>query len=281
MLLYYQDEALGWQFIDGPLDRGLQFGDGLFETVRLDARGQSPLKDGHIQRLGLGMRRLGFSAQACDSVLKLFSELLSGQVPAVLNTGDSDCPVSAGALKLIVTRGVSERGYASTDDLAPALYVQYFEVTPLNNAVAEICVGINPVRLGIQPLLAGLKHLNRLEQVLARRAFQPEWDESLMLDVHSRIIEGCMSNVYLKLDDHWLTPTLTESGVAGVVRDWLLASGQVVESTVTLQDLERCSALAFSNSLTGFRSVIKLDGNPLASDPQVNAWQESYCSLFN
>lgn len=274
-MLQYRTQSNAWTESAGVPDRGLQFGDGLFETVRLDTSGKAPLKDFHLQRLTGGLERLSFSQSAAQSVLSVFSRLLDGEIPS-----DS----SSNAFKLIATRGCTERGYAADGDLSPGIYAQFFSAASMpapGNAEHSIEVGVNPVRLSRQPLLAGLKHLNRLEQVMARRAFSEHWGETLMLDTDDHLIEGCMSNVYLKIDQNWYTPELTESGVAGVARSWLLAQGQVAEKKLALSELTQCTALAFSNTLSGFRNAVRVDETVLASDPDVAVWQDAFRSLFN
>lgn len=255
-------------------DRGLQFGDGLFETVRLNAAGQAPLLQWHRQRLLLGLERLNFSSQAQISVLQAFDAGFSGP-----GRSDVSAPETNG-LKLIVTRGVSARGYLADPELTPVIYRQRFVAAPLSDSSSGITVGVNPVRLGIQPLLAGVKHLNRLEQVLARQCFKPDWQESLMLDAKDQVVEGCMSNVYLCLDDQWLTPALYDNGVEGVIRSWLLDRGYVREATITTAELGRVSAMAFSNTLTGLQSVTDFEGRALTADGRISVWQSELLTLF-
>lgn len=275
MLLQYRIQDRLWTEAEDVPDRGLQFGDGLFETVRLSACGKAPLKDFHLQRLTRGLERLGFSHAASQAALLVLSGLLEG---------DMSLSESANAFKLMVTRGRSERGYASACDLSPGIYVQFFSAAPVpapGSPEQLIVVGVNPVRLSRQPLLAGLKHLNRLEQVMARRSFSESWAETLMLDTDNQVIEGCMSNLYFKIDQRWYTPGLSDSGVCGVVRSWLLSQGIVSEKALALSELPECSALAFSNTLTGIRSVVRVDDAELAPDPDVALWQDAFRSLFN
>ncbi|MDF1764086.1 MAG: aminodeoxychorismate lyase [Oleibacter sp.] len=254
------------------LDRGLQFGDGLFETLRFGADGYCPLAQHHRQRLSNGLQRLQFSDPAIEMTLSAFEQMIS------------TAPANSGA-KFIVTRGEAPRGYVIAADVSPNITLVRFEVanvdsTPESNSVHHITAGTNPIRLARQPLLAGIKHLNRLEQVLARQQFQDDWNESVLLDTESNVIEGCMSNVFLYLNDKWLTPYLDQAGIAGVVRDWLLESGLVEEAVIHQSSLVQCEAMIFCNTLSGPRSVQCFDGRSLAIRDEIQDWQEAFNRLY-
>jgi 4-amino-4-deoxychorismate lyase len=135
-------------------NRGLAYGDGLFETIAVRG-GRPSLLDGHLARLALGCQRLAIDADLAlvrDEILRFASQL-----------GD-------GVAKLILTRGDSQRGYAPVAGVAPRRILQGGPLPSYPVEHAEHGVRLFPcqTRLGEQPLLAGLKHLNRLEQVLAR-----------------------------------------------------------------------------------------------------------------
>lgn len=220
---------LSW--VDGvPADtlavknRGLAYGDGLFETIAVKA-GQPLLLARHLQRLLLGCQRLAISLDAC---------LVEAELAAcAAQLGD-------GVLKLIVTRGDSQRGYAA-DPLAPARrLVQGNPPAAYPAAHAEHGVQLFDcaTRLAEQPLLAGLKHLNRLEQVLARAEWSsPDFAEGLMRDVSGRLVEGVYSNLFLVRDGQLLTADLARCGVAGVMRAELLARAAALGIAVQVRDL--------------------------------------------
>jgi 4-amino-4-deoxychorismate lyase len=282
------------------LDRGLQFGDGLFETMRLNAKGESPLMPLHQGRLKKGLAVLGFSSDAITTVERAMSKL-SDITLAYLSTHTSSpiTPTSAhnqsqaagcrpddggvcSGVKIIVTRGNSTQGYGAIEGIRPNIYAVTFEAPELNPTPALINVGVNPVTLGEQPLLAGLKHLNRIEQVLARQKFQPEWSESIMLNQKSQIVEGCMSNIFVNIDNQWLTPPMDNAGVDGVVRQWLLSMvDKISVEVIPLKELACAQAICFSNSLSGFREVQALDGQSLLMNTDVTDWQMHYKSLFD
>lgn len=208
----------------GLRNRGLAYGDGLFETIAIRA-GRAVLLERHLQRLMLGCRRL---AIAYDG-------------PRVLSEVERYAALMGeGVLKLILVRGDSQRGYAA-DPSRPALRILQAgppAAWPAAHAASGIRLYPCATRLSEQPLLAGLKHLNRLEQVLARAEWQdPGFAEGLVLDTTGRMIEGVFSNLFLVRDGQLLTPELSRCGVAGVMRAELLAQAQVLGLSTWMGDL--------------------------------------------
>ncbi len=234
------------------LDRAVQYGDGLFETVRV--RGARPEFLGrHLKRLESGCQRLRFPAIPWPRLAQEVTELASHLPDA--------------ALKIILTRGQSERGYrfdpdqAATRLLALAPLPQWPVDIPRDGIRARLCA----TRLCSQPLLAGIKHLNRLEQVLARS----EWDdpgihEGLMLDQGGNMVEGTMSNIFLVCEGTLVTPALTACGVAGIMRSVILDLARQRDLNteirpVTLQQVQNSSEVFVCNSLIGVWPVHKID----------------------
>jgi len=251
------------------LDRGLEFGDGLFETIAVVA-GRPRLIDRHLARLADGCARLGIAAPARAA---LAAEL--GAAARLEGTG---------LLKLIVTRGAGGTGYAAEAAAPPQRWLQAAPARPRPAALARdgVAVRLLATRLAEQPLLAGLKHLNRLEQVLAQRelAAGPAAQEGLMLDVHGRLVCGTMTNVFAVIDHCLVTPSLGRAGVAGVMRAALLANWRAAGVPVEVRDvepaeLERASELFLSNALIGVWPVAALGPRALAPGPyarQAQAW---------
>lgn len=229
-------------------DRGLAYGDGLFETIAVLA-GTPVLLERHLQRLEAGCRRLAFNVDM---------GVLSAELIAYAqNLGN-------GVLKLIVTRGDSLRGYAA-DPLTPARRILQGSPPAAYPAIhAEQGVRLFPctVRLSEQPLLAGLKHLNRLEQVLARAEWSGiEYAEGLMQDASGRVIEGVFSNLFLVRDGVLFTADLSRCGVAGVMRAELLfqAKSQGIATQITdisLEQLRQADEVFVCNSVYGVWPVL-------------------------
>ncbi|MFJ3484363.1 aminodeoxychorismate lyase [Pseudomonas sp. NPDC090202] len=228
-------------------DRGLAYGDGLFETILVKS-GQPLLFQRHLQRLESGAQRLTLALDLplIEAEMRAFAEQL-GQ----------------GVMKLIVTRGDGLRGYAPAVDSRPRRILQGSPLPgyPQENAEQGIRLFACKTRLAEQPLLAGLKHLNRLEQVLARGEWQDvEHAEGLMRDTSGRLVEGVFSNLFLIKGGVLLTPDLTRCGVAGVMRAELLALAEqnnIPARALDLQmsDLRKADEVFVCNSVYGIWPV--------------------------
>ena len=236
-------------------DRGLLYGDGIFETISVHA-GKPRFWPRHMARLQTGCHRLGISRVDLAQLRSEVDELL--QVAA---------PTGSLILKLIITRGVGQRGYWPDPDAQPTRILQLFEWPPGGADQDGIRATLCTLRLGNNPQLAGIKHLNRLEQVLARGEWDdPDIDEGLLLDQEGRVIEGTMSNLFLVKDGLLQTPDLTRCGVAGIMRavilDRAMAAG--IETRVCdlqLDDLYQADELFVCNSLFGIRPILAVNSN--------------------
>ncbi|AZD28533.1 aminodeoxychorismate lyase [Pseudomonas chlororaphis] len=229
-------------------DRGLAYGDGLFETIAVKA-GQPLLLERHLLRLAEGCSRLAIAADQAliRSELTTYASLLG-----------------EGVLKLILTRGDSLRGYAADPRAQPRRILQGNVPAAYPAAYAEQGIRLFPctTRLSEQPLLAGLKHLNRLEQVLARSEWRDsEHAEGLMLDVSGRVIEGVFSNLFLVRDGALFTADLSRCGVAGVMRAEILfqaaSLGIPTEiADISLEQLQQADEVFVCNSVYGIWPVL-------------------------
>lgn len=252
----------GERRIDGIAadDRGLAYGDGLFETLRAH-RGDAPWWDAHWARLARGAQRLRLALPEAGFVRRQAVEMLEG--------------VDAGVLKLIVTRGGGGRGYSPPRISEPtwALSTHPLPAAPENGLALRWC----GTRLSIQPVLAGLKHCNRLEQVLARS----EWndadaadrgaDEGLMLDSEGCVVGATAANLFVLTEGRWATPRIDRCGVAGVCREWLLAELRAEEVRLTRPQVESAEAVFLSNAVRGILPVARLGDRAWAPHPQVSA----------
>lgn len=240
-------------------DRALHYGDGLFETIRFNNQGQAPLWKYHAQRMQQGLKALGFPAVSFQTIDKALLTL-----PLSLRQ-------SAG--KLLISRGVGERGYACPEN--PQIQLLWHAFTAPAWAIEREPQGFqaefSTVNLASQPLLAGIKHLNRLEQVLIRSHFAADCQEMVVCDSIGNVIEGCMSNLFILKEQTLFTPKLEVCGVNGVVRRWLLETEQVEESRLLPEDLLTAEALFFCNSLNGIVPVCRLAERQYSSKYQ--GWQ--------
>ncbi|MGB1140215.1 MAG: aminodeoxychorismate lyase [Halioglobus sp.] len=233
-------------------DRGLDFGDGLFETLLID-RGQALFSDLHFARLARGLAVLGFPDCLDDARAQL--------ARAETHAAGQGWPWAA--LRLTVTRGSAPRGYAPPDNCQPRIVVT---LSPLERDCSTL---LSPARLvacsthvSIQAQLAGLKHLNRLEQVLAATEVRQQGaDEGLMCNANGQVIAVTAGNLFIVSGGQLLTPPLQHSGIAGTRRqkildDWAPAIGLAVnEQPLRPADIEQAQEVFYSNSLVGLRPV--------------------------
>ncbi len=248
-------------------DRGLQYGDGLFETVAV-ARGVPLLWPAHLQRLQHGCARLGIDPPDPAVVRAEADQLCAGRERAVL--------------KIIVTRGLSGCGYLVASDATPTrvLSLAPWPDRPAQQAHTGVAVCWCRTALARQPRLAGLKHLNRLEQVLARAEWAAEYAEGLMRDTEGYVIEGTMSNLFLVARGVLHTPELSQSGVAGVMRAQVLDRARAAgiewrETWLKPAELESADEIFLTNSLIGVWPVRSLSSREYAIGPITQTIQKA------
>lgn len=242
------------------LDRGLQYGDGLFETLRVD-NGQIPLWTYHWRRLQKGCVRLAIPLPDQAMLQDEIKSLIFAEKQAVL--------------KLILTRGQGERGYAAPVACQPSRILMLADKPdyPANYAQSGIRVYACQTRLGINPALAGIKHLNRLEQVIARNEWHdPAYQEGLMQDIQGNIIEGTMSNIFWICNKQLYTSELSSSGVEGVMREIVmeLAQASSISTNIGLwpeKALVDADEIFITNSLIGIWPVSYILGKTFSVGP--------------
>jgi 4-amino-4-deoxychorismate lyase len=224
-------------------DRGLQYGDGLFETVLL--RGRKPrFFDLHLARLALGCERLRLPFQASE------------QLRADIGAAAADAPELA-ILKIIVTRGSAvQRGYAPGGE-TPRRILTLFDCPAPDWPPDGVDLHVASMTMADNPLLAGIKHLNRLDNVLAaREARDAHAFEALMTAGDGRIVSGAMSNIFFVSNGALATPTVDRAGVAGVMRSVVIRESSalglpVSERHLTLADLKAADEAFITNARIG------------------------------
>lgn len=232
-------------------DRGFQYGDGLFETLAV-ANSVPLLWDRHMQRLSRGAARLGIGAPDIHMLRQEAEQLCRG--------------VSRGVLKIIVTRGPSGRGYAPDPGASPTRTVSLspWPDHPAAQRAHGVSVQFCRTMIARNRATAGIKHLNRLEQVLARAELDANCAEGLMSDESGQVIEGIMTNLFIVSRDVLLTPDLTHSGVEGVMRGLVLerAAAMAIETRMTgikKDDILQADEVFLTNSLIGLWPVRQLE----------------------
>ncbi len=238
-------------------NRGLAYGDGVFETMRVHG-GELPLWPRHLARLREGAQRLGIGLPDPAFIEARIAEMIDG--------------ADAGVLKLLFTRGDGGRGYAPPVDAQP-VWTLALHPLPLI-AGGSLRLHACDTRLAIQPALAGIKHCNRLEQVLARAEVERAGcDEGLMRDSEGRVAGATAANLLAHRNGRWLTPPVARCGVAGVLRGWLLAQGLVEEAELTPGEVEDADALALCNAVRGILPVSLLGARNWAAHPALTELQ--------
>ncbi|MGO1501674.1 MAG: aminotransferase class IV [Marinobacter sp.] len=247
-------------------DRGAAYGDGLFETISM--RGdRGVLLARHLDRMVRDAGRLGIPIAPTD--------LRKACTAAVTRYADRYTNKQAGGgwvLKLTLTRGEGGRGYQPGPGIRPNLMMSASSM-PAVPVASGAAADFSRVPLTVNPLLAGIKSLNRLEQVMAAREIEGDLFEVIMSDSAGNLVEGTRTNLLLKTPGGWVTPPAKSLAVAGVLRQWVLERlrerGEVVtERGVSIEDVmgSDCLGLYLLNSVIGVVPVRCLAGQDLPVD---------------
>lgn len=233
-------------------DRSFQYGDGIFSTIKVK-NGQLQFWHLHWQRLQQSMLRLGFTP------------LAEAQVKAA---AQAQINQSEQVVKVLISRGHGGRGYSALGFDKPDLYCSSSALPDYTKAQLQgISVGIAKLNLGIQPLLAGIKHTSRLETVLHKAEVeQSNFDELLVCDSQGYVTEFSSANVFFCLDGQWCTPELEQAGVAGVMRAFLLSKMDVTIGRYQQHDINKTTAMFATNALMGVVPVCSYLNQPLNLD---------------
>ncbi|KZN57414.1 aminodeoxychorismate lyase [Pseudoalteromonas luteoviolacea] len=228
-------------------DRGLNYGDGFFTTVKIDS-GALALWDYHLMRLQECEKRLGFPALDYKSLTNECQEIAKER--------------NLGFLKVLVTRGCGGRGYGLPEKPTPKIIVTQGDLPSHYKDWKKngVSLGYSDIQLGHQPLFAGLKTLNRLEQVMIKQGAQNSlFDDVLVEDIAGNIIESSASNILVVKNGGVFTPKLDMCGISGVYLRHLCSQLKVIEQRIQRQDLEQADAIYICNSLMGLVPVKSLD----------------------
>ncbi|MEJ2609527.1 MAG: aminodeoxychorismate lyase [Candidatus Thiodiazotropha sp.] len=233
-------------------DRGLLYGDGLFETFAV-LDGRPLLWQRHMARLQAGERAMGFPSSDKALLRREACQVCEG--------------IGRGVLKIVLTRGSGGRGYRPSSQSQPRRIITLHPWPDYPQAwyTQGISLRLCDTRFSRQSRLAGIKHLNRLEQVLARA----EWDdasiaEGLMCDEEGYLVSGTQSNLFMLQGDKLITPDLSQSGIAGVVRGLVLEQAENFAlkpriAMLRVNDLKNANALFVTNSVMGLCPVARFE----------------------
>lgn len=248
------------------LDRAFHYGDGCFTTAKI-IQNKIQLWNRHLQRLNDCIQRMALDVNL--SLIEQTLQKLSAQTE--LN----------GTLKIIISRGEGQRGYALPEHAAD-VYVFYYPQSPTakNEWSYLDQVAVLKQRIGLtMPTLCGLKTLNRLEQVLLKQeAVEKQLDEALVLDIQGRIVEGISSNCFILMNNQWVTPNLEYNGVRGVMRAEILqrmqhAGIECSEIELLQSDIDQIQALFFCNALHPMQIAQHLNYVELSLTPAIQLFK--------
>ena len=243
-----------------PFDRGFAYGDGVFRTLKIEA-GKPTHWAMHYQKLVADCATIGIVCPGVDLLQNDIELLFANDEIAVA--------------KIIITRGEGERGYAipavstPTRILIKSSMPQYESSYYTDGVTLHLC----ETRLSNQPKLAGIKHLNRLENVLARSEWQDEAIfDGLLLDTQDQVIECTMSNIFVRYGDHLLTPDLSQCGVAGITRQRILQMAKSLNlttqvHTLPLTHLLKADEVLICNSIYNAFQVTRISNKAWAPQP--------------
>ncbi len=244
-------------------DRAVQFGDGCFTTARV-LHGSMLRPQAHLQRL----------QQACERlrIVGVDWQLLAQEITAIASTIDD------GVLKVIITRGSGGRGYSASGCQQPARIISLsaWPAHYLRLRQTGVRLALSTVRLGKNPLLAGIKHLNRLEQVMIRTELeQTAADEALVLDSDGMLVECCAANLFWRVGKQVFTPDLSASGVNGIQRQQVMQ--QVIALGYTLSEVRQgYEVLADAEEVLITNALM-----PILPVSQIEAWHYTSRDLFS
>lgn len=231
-------------------DRSFNYGDGIFTTMQVRA-GEIQLWPLHLQRLQVGARQLGFAA--------LDWQQLQHQAAAAISQPEQ-------VVKILISRGEGGRGYSSAGVSTPNIYISTSQM-PDYSSVRQLGVSMQlaSLQLAVQPKLAGLKHNNRLEQVLLKQELAAtDAEELLVLDQQGFVTEVTAANVFMHREGKWYTPMLQRAGVAGVMRQHIMQQTAISQVNWQLNQLAAVDAMFICNALMGIVPVRSLQTRPLS-----------------
>lgn len=241
-------------------NRGLAYGDGLFTTAKI-LNGKVEYLTQHLQRLSFGCQKLGISAPSLNT---LEQQLIS-----------TATDYSKAVLKVIITASSGGRGYARSSDNNHDLIIMVHEYPSYYDDKIQtgMRLGTSTQKMGVNPMLAGLKHLNRLEQVLLRQELSNrEEDDLLVTNVNNDVIEATSANVFFYQNNKLYTPDVSHSGVNGIMRQNILAKyPKTIIKSVSLDDIAQAEEIFICNCIMGIMPISNYNGRELSINLALNA----------
>lgn len=249
-------------------DRGLLYGDGFFTTIKvLNKQIQRwPL---HLERISFSATRLGFVGIDANQLLSELKAFIAEQSQA------------EGIIRLTITRGAAtkgERGYKASKEpqIQRIMSWNNVDLQKVQKLQEGVKLSICDTALSSNKALAGVKHLNRLDSVMAQQEIAEDCFDGLML-ANGFMISGSKSNIYFYLNNRWLTPKVKYAGVDGTVRRWMLGSVENChESKFGMEILERAEYCLVSNALVGIIPVTQIGERKFSISPDAAKLNQNY-----
>ena len=243
-----------------PSDRGLLLGDGVFETLLVEAGTPRQLSR-HYARLTAGA-----------AVLRLALPLDEAAFGAALTETAQANQVIHGALRLTLTRGPGLRGIMPSAGMPATIMITAAKQAPIPalGAPVRVVIARDSQRDAASPL-SRIKSLNYLANILARfEANDRDAEDAILLNHLGFVAEASAANLFLYSQGAWFTPPVADGALPGIRRQILIEAGLVVEARLSRNDLFAADALCLGNVL-GVRVISHLDGRALAGDSEACA----------
>ena len=233
-------------------DRGFSYGDGIFTTIKV-TNARCELLNEHLVRLQQGITALAITQINFKALLDEISNVAKSLI--------------SGVIKVVITRGEGQRGYSSVGCDSPTIVISTSALPVMYQDWQQngVGLGVSTIALGLNPLTAGIKHLNRLEQVLVRQQIdENQWTDAVVLDCQACIIETSMANIFWRRGEIVYTPNLDFSGVKGLMRQQVLSdltasNIQLVEDRFKLSSIIDADEIFMTNCLMGIVPVVAIE----------------------
>ena len=244
-------------------DRGLNYGDGIFETIAV-IQSRPRLWQEHMDRLAKGCERLGMTVPPQAVLLRELQTVCAGLPRCIV--------------KIVLTRTQSGRGYSPLIGADPQRVVSshLWHADSSNHAAIGVVAHICEIKLSIQPALGGMKHLNRLEQVLASRELDSmDEDEGILFDAEDHLISSISANIFMEYRGQLITPRLDRSGVRGVMRSRILKffKTRCELRRISREMLDEASEVFLCSAVRGIIPVKRIDTNEYQIGPVTREFQ--------
>ncbi|ORT50333.1 4-amino-4-deoxychorismate lyase [Vibrio sp. qd031] len=233
------------------LDRSFQYGDGCFTTIQTQF-GELRHWELHVERMQACLNTLGIATPPWRDIKHQLMDIAL------------DDPIAG--VKLLISRGSGGRGYASPHNAHSLIMSNHFAY-PQHYPQWQtdgIKLGISRIKLGHNPLLAGHKHNNRLEQVLVKNDLDAQQvDDGVVLDINEHIVETSSANIFWRKGSTLYTPILDKAGVAGIIRRLIIQDAEplgfkALLGRFDLVDLHDADEVFVSNALLGVAPVVQV-----------------------